>query len=56
MVCYDALCDTAEGVTRELLQELCNGAVQLPGELDALNMLCCAAKIGRHGEEGVPPT
>ncbi len=58
MVGYDASCDTAdsEGVARERRLERCNGAAQVPGERDALNMLCCAAKIGRRGEEGVPPT
>ncbi len=56
MVSYDASCDTAEGVARERRRERCNGAAQLPGEQDELNMLCCAAKIGQHGEEGVPPT
>ena len=55
MVSYDASCDTVEGVTREWRRERCNGAAQVPGERDALNMLCCAAKIGRRGEEGVPP-
>ena len=55
MVSYDASCDTVEGVVRELRREQCNGAAQVPGERDALNMLRCTAKIGRRGEEGVPP-